>query len=60
IPGLLQTGDHATTIFRVGVPPMPEHEIALRVAHRMERRQVLDSPNPAARWARSSPPASIR
>ncbi|MGW8969607.1 helix-turn-helix domain-containing protein [Streptomyces platensis] len=42
IPGLLQTGDHATTIFRVGVPPMPEHEIALRVAHRMERRQVLD------------------
>lgn len=39
IPGLLQTSDHATTIFRVGVPPMPEHEIALRVAHRMERRR---------------------
>ncbi|WP_327704653.1 helix-turn-helix transcriptional regulator [Streptomyces decoyicus] len=46
IPGLLQTSDHATTIFRVGVPPMPEHEIALRVAHRMERRQVLDSDDP--------------
>ncbi|MFJ6746993.1 helix-turn-helix domain-containing protein [Streptomyces sp. NPDC091266] len=42
IPGLLQTSDHATTIFRVAVPPMPQHEIALRVAHRMERQQVLD------------------
>ncbi|MEJ8650290.1 helix-turn-helix transcriptional regulator [Streptomyces sp. MS1.AVA.3] len=46
IPGLLQTSDHATTIFRAGVPPMPEHEIALRVAHRMERRQVLDGEDP--------------
>jgi len=46
IPGLLQTSDHARTIFRVGVPPMPEHEIALRVAHRMERQQVLDGDAP--------------
>ncbi|MEU5010218.1 helix-turn-helix transcriptional regulator [Streptomyces sp. NPDC021749] len=46
IPGLLQTSDHARTIFRVGVPPMPEHEIALRVALRMERQQVLDGDDP--------------
>ncbi|GFE14668.1 transcriptional regulator [Streptomyces glebosus] len=47
IPGLLQTSDHARTIFRVGVPAMPEHEIALRVAHRMERQRVLDGDDPS-------------
>ncbi|MFC7305202.1 helix-turn-helix domain-containing protein [Streptomyces monticola] len=42
MPGLLQTADHATAIFRAVVPTLPQHEVALRVAHRMERRQVLD------------------
>ncbi|MHC0430867.1 helix-turn-helix domain-containing protein [Streptomyces sp. O3] len=46
VPGLLQTSDHATAVFRVGVPQLPEHEIALRVAHRLERQQVLDRENP--------------
>ncbi|MDX2931130.1 helix-turn-helix domain-containing protein [Streptomyces ipomoeae] len=46
IPGLLQTSDHALAIFRVVIPQLPEHEIALRLAHRVERQHVLDSDNP--------------
>lgn len=46
VPGLLQTSDHALAIFRVVIPQLPEHEIALRLAHRVERQQVLDSENP--------------
>lgn len=41
IPGLLQTSDHALAIFRFAVPALPESEVALRLAHRMERQQVL-------------------
>ncbi|MGP4111482.1 helix-turn-helix domain-containing protein [Streptomyces sp. 4N509B] len=41
IPGLLQTSEHATAIFRVVVPRLPEHEVALRLAHRSERQQVI-------------------
>ncbi|MCX5194693.1 helix-turn-helix transcriptional regulator [Streptomyces sp. NBC_00249] len=47
IPGLLQTSDHALAIFRVAVPPLPEHEVALRLAFRLERQQILDSATPA-------------
>ncbi|NEA62514.1 helix-turn-helix transcriptional regulator [Streptomyces sp. SID12488] len=46
IPGLLQTSDHALAVFRAVLPPLPEHEIALRLAHRAERQQVLDGGNP--------------
>ncbi|MGW0314549.1 helix-turn-helix domain-containing protein [Streptomyces flavidovirens] len=46
IPGMLQTSDHALAVFRVVVPPLPEHEIALRLAHRMERQQVLEGASP--------------
>ncbi|MDQ0385634.1 hypothetical protein J2S54_002454 [Streptomyces sp. DSM 42143] len=42
IPGLLQTSDHAMAVFRVVVPQLPEHEVALRLAHRVERQQVLE------------------
>ncbi len=42
IPGLLQTSDHALAIFRFSVPALPEQEVALRLAHRLERQQVLD------------------
>ncbi|WP_274561696.1 helix-turn-helix domain-containing protein [Streptomyces spiramyceticus] len=42
IPGILQTSDHALAVFRVVVPPLPEHEVALRLAHRVERQQVLE------------------
>lgn len=43
IPGLLQTSEHATAVFRVVVPKLPEHEVALRLAHRSERQQVITS-----------------
>ncbi|MGW0846333.1 helix-turn-helix domain-containing protein [Streptomyces sp. NPDC002787] len=46
IPGLLQTSDHALALFRVVIPQLPEHEIALRLAHRVERQHVLDGENP--------------
>ncbi|MFD9725971.1 helix-turn-helix domain-containing protein [Streptomyces sp. NPDC059072] len=42
IPGLLQTSDHALALFRFVVPALPEQEVALRLAHRMERQQVLE------------------
>ncbi|WP_307170199.1 helix-turn-helix transcriptional regulator [Streptomyces sp. B3I7] len=45
IPGLLQTSDHALAVFRVVLPRLPEHEIALRLAHRVERQEVLDGDN---------------
>jgi hypothetical protein len=45
IPGLLQTSDHALALFRAVVPPLPEHEVALRLAHRIERQQVLEGDN---------------
>ncbi|RZB15853.1 XRE family transcriptional regulator [Streptomyces sp. F001] len=46
IPGLLQTSDHALELFRAVLPPLPEHEVALRLAYRVERQQVLDGDNP--------------
>ncbi|MFC9943676.1 helix-turn-helix domain-containing protein [Streptomyces pratensis] len=42
MPGLLQTTDHALALFRVVIPKLPEREIALRLAHRVERQAVLD------------------
>ncbi|MFF7192360.1 helix-turn-helix domain-containing protein [Streptomyces sp. NPDC088197] len=41
IPGMLQTSDHAIAIFRAVVPKLPEHEVALRLAHRSERQQLV-------------------
>ncbi|MEU7579333.1 helix-turn-helix transcriptional regulator [Streptomyces sp. NPDC041068] len=42
IPGLLQTSDHALALFRVVIPELPQHEVALRLAHRVERQQILE------------------
>ncbi|MEE4491073.1 helix-turn-helix domain-containing protein [Streptomyces sp. BE230] len=42
IPGILQTSDHALAVFRVVVPALPEHEAALRLAHRVERQKILE------------------
>lgn len=42
IPGLLQTSDHALAVFRFVVPSLPEQEVALRLAYRLERQQVLE------------------
>ncbi|MDT0318470.1 helix-turn-helix domain-containing protein [Streptomyces millisiae] len=41
IPGLLQTSDHALAVFRLAIPSLPEHEVALRLAHRTQRQQIL-------------------
>ncbi|MFF8615240.1 helix-turn-helix domain-containing protein [Streptomyces sp. NPDC015350] len=46
IPGLLQTSDHALALFRVVIPQLPEREVALRLAHRVERQEVLDGSTP--------------
>ncbi|MFI5674782.1 helix-turn-helix domain-containing protein [Streptomyces cellulosae] len=46
IPGLFQTSDHALELFRAVLPPLPEHEVALRLAFRAERQQVLEGQNP--------------
>ncbi|MEU1212623.1 helix-turn-helix transcriptional regulator [Streptomyces sp. NPDC005790] len=46
IPGVLQTSDHALAVFRVVVPALPEQEVALRLAHRLERQQVLTGASP--------------
>ncbi|WP_406184546.1 DUF5753 domain-containing protein [Streptomyces sp. NBC_01006] len=42
VPGLLQTSDHALALFRFVVPALPDQEVALRLAHRLERQQVLE------------------
>ncbi|MFG2370133.1 helix-turn-helix domain-containing protein [Streptomyces sp. NPDC048504] len=41
VPGLLQTEDYARAVFDYVIPELPENERALRVEHRMRRRQVL-------------------
>ncbi|MEW2413757.1 helix-turn-helix transcriptional regulator [Streptomyces sp. NPDC046866] len=42
MPGLLQTSDHALALFRLVIPALPDHEIALRLALRVERQHILD------------------
>jgi transcriptional regulator with XRE-family HTH domain len=46
MPGLLQSSDHAQAVFKAALPPLPEHEIALRLAHRLERQRVLEGDAP--------------
>ncbi|MET9447280.1 helix-turn-helix domain-containing protein [Streptomyces cinerochromogenes] len=41
IPGLLQTTDYALAVFRAVLPRLPEHEVAMRVAYRNHRQEVL-------------------
>ena len=47
MPGLLQTSDHALAVFRLAIPSLPDHEIALRLAHRTERQQVILGETPS-------------
>ncbi|MEU1304898.1 helix-turn-helix domain-containing protein [Streptomyces shenzhenensis] len=46
IPGLLQTEDYARALFSCRVPELPEQELALRVRHRLQRRVVIEGPQP--------------
>lgn len=47
IPGLLQTEDYARAIFSYRVPELPYGELELRVRHRMDRKVVIEGPDPA-------------
>lgn len=46
LPGLLQTEDHARAVFEAVIPRLPGADVDVRVAHRMDRQQVLDQPEP--------------
>ncbi|RZB15873.1 XRE family transcriptional regulator [Streptomyces sp. F001] len=46
VPGLLQTEEYARAVFAAVLPALSRLEVELRVAHRMERRQVFDRPEP--------------
>ncbi|MGW0335276.1 DUF5753 domain-containing protein [Streptomyces sp. NPDC003011] len=48
LPGLLQTEDHARAVFEAVIPRLPSDEVDVRVAHRIDRQQVLDRPSPPA------------
>jgi transcriptional regulator with XRE-family HTH domain len=42
IPGLLQTEDYARAVFSYIAPALPPSELEPRVAHRMQRKMVID------------------
>ncbi|MGW6738610.1 helix-turn-helix domain-containing protein [Streptomyces sp. NPDC055013] len=46
LPGLLQTEEHSRAVFAAVIPPLPQAAIDLRTAHRIDRQQVLDRPEP--------------
>ncbi|WP_327115202.1 DUF5753 domain-containing protein [Streptomyces sp. NBC_01341] len=46
LPGLLHTDGYARAVFGAVLPALSRLEVELRVAHRMERQQVLDRENP--------------
>ncbi|MFF2199259.1 helix-turn-helix transcriptional regulator [Streptomyces sp. NPDC058145] len=46
IPGLLQTEDYARALFSRRVPELPQEELDLRVRHRMQRRVIIEQPEP--------------
>ncbi|MGA5602363.1 DUF5753 domain-containing protein [Streptomyces griseoincarnatus] len=46
VPGLLQTPEQSRAIFRAVVPQLPEHDVALRLAHRSECQGVITRDNP--------------
>lgn len=45
-PGLLQTEEYARAVFAAVLPSLTRLEVELRVAHRMERQQVFERPDP--------------
>ncbi|GHE74273.1 MULTISPECIES: helix-turn-helix domain-containing protein [Streptomyces] len=46
IPGLLQIEDYSRALFADRVPALPEEDLDLRVRHRVQRRRVIEGPNP--------------
>ena len=51
VPGLLQTEQYARAVMPLGPRAVPEDEVARRVRLRLERQQVLSSPDPPKLWA---------
>ncbi|MFI6583518.1 helix-turn-helix domain-containing protein [Embleya sp. NPDC050493] len=43
VPGLLHTDDYARAVFGAVLPPLSRLEIELRVSHRLERQQILET-----------------
>ncbi|MFC7895000.1 helix-turn-helix domain-containing protein [Streptomyces sp. NPDC057381] len=46
VPGLLQTEEYARAVFAAVLPALSRLEVELRVAHRMQRQQVLSRGQP--------------
>lgn len=46
IPGPLQTEEYARSIFSDRIPELPDEELELRVRHRMQRKAILEDPDP--------------
>ncbi|WP_329545419.1 helix-turn-helix transcriptional regulator [Streptomyces sp. NBC_01356] len=46
LPGLIQTEEHSRAVFEAVIPPLSVSDIDVRVAHRVDRQQVLDRPEP--------------
>ncbi len=46
IPGLLQTEDYARAVFAYRVPALPDRDLELRVHHRMQRKVIIERPEP--------------
>ncbi|WP_405895428.1 helix-turn-helix transcriptional regulator [Streptomyces sp. NBC_00104] len=46
IPGLLQLGEYARSIFTAVLPALPKSEVELRVTQRLRRQQLLDREHP--------------
>ncbi|MFE9019118.1 helix-turn-helix domain-containing protein [Streptomyces sp. NPDC007808] len=46
IPGMLQTTDYALAVFRAVLPQLPEHQVAMRLAHRSHRQSALRGETP--------------
>ncbi|MFE4357244.1 helix-turn-helix domain-containing protein [Kitasatospora sp. NPDC056800] len=41
VPGLLQTDAYAASVFARAIPPLPHHEVDVRLDFRMKRQQVI-------------------
>jgi transcriptional regulator with XRE-family HTH domain len=41
VPGLLQTDAYAASVFARAIPPLPQHEVDVRMDFRMKRQQVI-------------------
>ncbi|WP_043684868.1 helix-turn-helix domain-containing protein [Streptomyces xylophagus] len=46
VPGLFQTEDYARAVSSYRFPKLPSKELELRVGHRMERKVIIEGPNP--------------